>query len=75
MLLWDGRSEALSANVIGSEPSSPRHGPNGATTLVYLQDFRIKMWITLAAIPLILLLRGPSKAAHAPDKEMAAAID
>jgi len=40
-----------------------------------LQDFRFKMWVTLAAIPLILLLRGPSKAAHAPDKEMAAAID
>ena len=33
------------------------------------------MRLTLATIPLILLLRGPSKAAHAPDKEMAAAIE
>ena len=33
------------------------------------------MWITLAAIPLILLLRGPSKTAHATDEEMAAAIE
>ena len=31
-----------------------------ATTLAYLQDFRLMMWITLAAIPL-LLLRQPAK--------------
>ncbi len=30
-----------------------------AATLAYLQDFRLMMWITLAAIPLILLLRRP----------------
>ncbi len=29
-----------------------------ATTLAYLQDFRLMMWITLVAIPLIMLLRG-----------------
>ncbi|MBU3739756.1 MAG: EmrB/QacA family drug resistance transporter, partial [Rhodoferax sp.] len=28
-----------------------------AATLAYLQDFRLMMWITLSAIPLILLLR------------------
>ena len=32
-----------------------------ATTLAYLQDFRLMMWITLAAIPLLLLLRQPAK--------------
>ncbi len=32
-----------------------------ATTLAYLQDFRLMMWITLAAIPLLLLLRQPTK--------------
>ena len=28
-----------------------------ATTLAYLQDFRLMMWITLAALPLVLLLK------------------
>ena len=32
-----------------------------AATLAYLQDFRLMMWITLAAIPLLLLLRQPAK--------------
>lgn len=34
-----------------------------AATLAYLQDFRLMMWITVAAIPLIILLRvSPKKA-------------
>ncbi len=33
-----------------------------AATLAYLQDFRLMMWVTLAAMPLIVLLR-PRKAA------------
>ncbi|SIS65460.1 DHA2 family efflux MFS transporter permease subunit [Neptunomonas antarctica] len=33
-----------------------------AATLAYLQDFRLMMWITLAAMPLVLLLRAPIKA-------------
>jgi DHA2 family multidrug resistance protein len=32
-----------------------------AATLAYLQDFRLMMWVALAALPLILLLRAPSK--------------
>ena len=32
-----------------------------AATLAYLQDFRLMMWITLCAVPLILLLRSPRK--------------
>ena len=32
-----------------------------AATLAYLQDFRLMMWVTLSAIPLILLLRAPNK--------------
>ncbi len=32
-----------------------------AIMLAYLQDFRLMMWITLATIPLLLLLRGPDK--------------
>jgi DHA2 family multidrug resistance protein len=44
-----------------------------AATLAYLQDFQLMMWITLAAIPLIILLRAPAhKAAPA---ELQAAID
>jgi MFS transporter, DHA2 family, multidrug resistance protein len=44
-----------------------------AATLAYLQDFRLMMWITLAAVPLILLLRAPSK--KAPPGEVHAALD
>jgi DHA2 family multidrug resistance protein len=44
-----------------------------AATLAYLQDFRLMMWITLAAIPLIFLLRAPAKKAAAV--ELQAAID
>ena len=32
-----------------------------AATLAYLQDFRIMMWIALLALPLVLLLRVPSR--------------
>jgi DHA2 family multidrug resistance protein len=32
-----------------------------AALLGYLQDFRLMMWITLASLPLILLLRAPGK--------------
>lgn len=32
-----------------------------AATLAYLQDFRLMMWVTLCAVPLILLLRSPAK--------------
>lgn len=34
-----------------------------ATTLAFLQDFRFMMWITLAAIPLLVLLKGQPKPA------------
>ena len=33
-----------------------------AATLAYLQDFRLMMFVTLAALPLLLLLRAPEKA-------------
>ena len=32
-----------------------------AATLAYLQDFRLMMWITLAAAPMLLLLRKPAR--------------
>jgi DHA2 family multidrug resistance protein len=32
-----------------------------AATLAYLQDFRLMMWITLATLPLIALLKAPAK--------------
>jgi len=44
-----------------------------AATLAYLQDFRLMMFITLAAIPLIVLLRAP--AGRAPEAELPAAIE
>lgn len=38
-----------------------------AVTLAYLQDFRLMMWVTLCAVPLILLLRKPAKQPSAVD--------
>ena len=32
-----------------------------AATLAYLQDFRLMMWVTICAVPLVLLLRNPRK--------------
>lgn len=32
-----------------------------AATLAYLQDFRLMMWITLAALPMVLLLKKPAQ--------------
>ncbi|MEC5397322.1 DHA2 family efflux MFS transporter permease subunit [Uliginosibacterium sp. H1] len=32
-----------------------------AAVLAYLQDFRLMMWVTLAAVPLVLLLRMPRR--------------
>ena len=34
-----------------------------AATLAYLQDFRLMMWVTLTAVPLVFLLRVPLKKA------------
>jgi len=44
-----------------------------AALLAYLQDFRLMMWVALAAVPLIALLRAPSK--KIPAAEVAAAVD
>ena len=38
-----------------------------AATLAYLQDFRLMMWITLCAVPLIFFLRSPRKQPSAVD--------
>ncbi len=37
-----------------------------AAMLAYLQDFRLMMWVTLAAFPLVLLLRGAKRGAAGP---------
>jgi DHA2 family multidrug resistance protein len=34
-----------------------------AATMAYLQDFRLMMWITLSALPLIVFLKAPAKQA------------
>lgn len=38
-----------------------------ALILAYLQDFRLVMWITLAAVPLVLLLKPPQRRAADPE--------
>ncbi len=37
-----------------------------AATLAYLQDFRLMMWVTLSALPMVLLLRAPHKPKLSP---------
>ena len=41
-----------------------------AATLAYLQDFRLMMWITLAACPLLFLLKVPAKKGNAEKIEV-----
>jgi DHA2 family multidrug resistance protein len=46
-----------------------------AVTLAYLQDFRLMMWITLAAFPLILLVRPLAKKSTSSTDAVIAALD
>lgn len=47
-----------------------------AATLAYLQDFRLMMWVTLAAVPLLFLLKAPPKTRSADkEAELHAALD
>jgi MFS transporter, DHA2 family, multidrug resistance protein len=45
-----------------------------AATIAYLNDFRLMMYVVLAALPLLLLLRRPARRAPAP-ASVAAAVD
>lgn len=46
-----------------------------AATLAYLQDFRLMMWITLAALPLLVLLRPPARNPAKAHDPVAVALD
>jgi MFS transporter, DHA2 family, multidrug resistance protein len=37
-----------------------------AATIAYLNDFQFMMWVTLAAVPLLIFLRHPARSAAAP---------
>jgi DHA2 family multidrug resistance protein len=37
-----------------------------AATIAYLNDFQLMMWVTLAAVPLLIFLRRPARASGAP---------
>jgi len=37
-----------------------------AATIAYLNDFQFMMWVTLAAVPLLIFLRRPARSAGAP---------
>jgi DHA2 family multidrug resistance protein len=70
---------AVEAGVYGLGSPQGLAAVNGEVTrqalmLAYLQDFRLMMWITLAAIPLVLLLRAPAKRGTV-QSEVAVAID
>ncbi len=60
--------EAMQAGVWNIHTTQGLAALNGeltkqAATLAYLQDFRLMMWITLAALPLIVFLKAPPKQA------------
>jgi DHA2 family multidrug resistance protein len=44
-----------------------------ATMIAYLDDFRFMMWVSLVAIPLLVLVRKPRRSASPPDDAVAAA--
>ena len=46
-----------------------------AQVIAYADDYRLMMWLTLAALPMLLLLRGPRRDAAAPAHAAAAAAD
>lgn len=46
-----------------------------SSTIAYLDDFRLMAWITLAAIPLLMLLRAPGRAAKPSDDVLEAALE
>ncbi|MEO8409621.1 MAG: DHA2 family efflux MFS transporter permease subunit [Propionivibrio sp.] len=63
--------QATEAGVVDPTSAAGLAALNGevsrqAASLAYLQDFRLMMWITLAAIPLVFLLKGT----HAPRQEL-----
>ncbi|MDD2701599.1 MAG: MDR family MFS transporter [Sideroxydans sp.] len=58
--------EAVQAGVYNLSTDAGLMAINGevtrqAATLAYLQDFRLMMWVTVCAVPLIFLLRSPPK--------------
>ena len=63
-------TEAGAYNVTSPEGLAVINGEitRQAATLAYLQDFRLMMFITLAAIPLIVLLRAPRKKTAAAEE-------
>ncbi|MFT6925716.1 MAG: DHA2 family multidrug resistance protein [Psychromonas sp.] len=50
---------ATTAGLVGINAEVTRQ----ALTLAYLQDFRLMIWVTLAAVPLVFLLKAPEKKA------------
>ena len=46
-----------------------------AATIAYLNDFRLMMYVVLAALPMLLLLRRPKASRAAPAAAAAAAVD
>ncbi|MGL6517141.1 hypothetical protein ACSZNZ_10505 [Aeromonas caviae] len=38
-----------------------------ASLLAYLQDFRLMMWVSLCAVPLVVLLRAPGRSGSRED--------
>ncbi len=70
---------AVEAGVYGLHSPQGLAGINAEVTrqalmLAYLQDFRLMMWIALAAIPLVVLLRAPAKNSGAQD-DLAVALE
>ncbi len=64
--------QAIEAGVYNLSTTQGLAAINGEVTrqaamLAYLQDFRLMMWVTLAAVPLVFLLRPPVVQAGASD--------
>jgi DHA2 family multidrug resistance protein len=59
--IWDWSTSAGAAALNGEVTRQ-------ALMIAYLNDFRLMMYLTLLAVPLLLLLRGPAKKTAPPDR-------
>ncbi len=86
-ITWDSQPLQRAIEAGAADPSNPAGlaaldglVTRQAATLAYLQDFRLMMWVTLTALPLLLLLRparqaGPQAAAPQASAPAHAAMD
>jgi DHA2 family multidrug resistance protein len=73
MMQWPQLPSAWSLDTAAGMATFNAEVTRQAATIAYLNDFQLMMWVTIAAIPLLVLLRRPGSAARGPSTSAAAA--